>query len=367
MVSFEKDKEEQITETYKYRYEPPPVEDDEEIADVLLTESDEAPLVAALVEPDTHKDDEIIYELVVEEEKANVDAATDSLKTDSASSAATGSAVESSGTISDSAYPENEAMEAASLNAQVTRLCQEYAAINQQLEKSLTASNELAKQLEKSKKLVAASYVALGIAGFSCLLGIGSVVAGVSMERDVNDLRSSLAALTNQVTVAKEESTLKNQAFNSQVTQLNEKVDKIFASDNLDSVLQVTQELKKQVNALANKNLAIMAGQRHSTPPQPKVSLPSLKVNADAPPAADKKPQPDKPVPAVKTEDTPKKAEDAKHSAADNVEVVPLKQKIRRWRQNVSKKLKRQPKAPKHAEHVQKASKMPVPALPKLD
>ena len=367
MVSFEKDKEEKITKTYKYRYEPSPVADDEEIADVLLTENDEPPLVAALMETDTHKDDEMIYELVVEEEKANVAATTDRLKTEPANFATTDSAVESSETISDSTYPENEAMEAASLNAQVTRLCQEYAAINQQLEKSLTASNELAKQLEKSKKLVAASYVALAIAGFSCLLGIGSVVAGVSMERDVNDLRSSLAALTNQLTVAKEESTLKNQALNGQVAQLNEKVDKIFASDNLDSVLQVTQELKKQINALANKNLAIMASHAHSAPPQPKVSLPSLKVNSETQPAADKKPQPDKPAPAAKTEDTPKKAEDAKYSAADNVEAVSLKQKIHRWRQNVSKKLKREPKAPKHTEHVQKSSKTPVPDLPKLD
>lgn len=334
MVSFGKNKDEQATEKQKYRYEQTSVPD-KEIADVLLTENNEPPLVAALAEPDGHED---IYELVVEEAKDN------------------------SNSASESEFA-NESLETASLNEQVATLCREYEAINQQLEKSLIISNELAKQLEKSKKVVAAGYIALGIAGFACLLGVGAVVAGVSMERDVNDLRNSLAALANQTTVIKEQSTLKNQAIAGQIAQLNGKVDKIFASDNLNSVLQVTQELKKQVNALANKNLAIMNHQ----PKESKISLPSLKLNSDTQSAAVNNQQADKTAPATKVDETQKKAQDANPAVLDDIETIPAKQKKHHWYQRLSKKFKRQQKAPKHAEHIDKTSKRPAPALPRLE
>lgn len=332
MVSFGKNKDDKAAEKLRYRYEPTSVAD-KEIADVLLTGQNEPPLVAALVESDAdNKGDDVIYELVVEDEKDNGNFANESA---------------------------NEPSEAANLNEQVARLCHEYEVINQQLEKSLVASNDLTRQLEKSKKVVTASYVALGVAGLACLLGVGAIMTGISMQRDVDDLKSSLVTLTNQTTAAKQELTLKNQNLDGQIAQLHGKVDKVFADNNLESVLQVTQELKKQVNALANKNLAIMSSHNHSEKPQlkeSKVSLPSLKLDSGAETATDKK------------QLLEKTAQNAKLPAFDDVEAIPAKQKKYRWHQSLGKKLKRQQKTQKHAEHVEKTAKPPAPpVLPQLE
>lgn len=335
MVSFGKNKDDKAAEKLRYRYDQPPTAN-EEIADVLLTEEKEPPLVAALVEPESSKGDDVIYELVVEEQKPDV-----------------------------TTEPANKAAEATDLNDQVAKLCSEYAAINQQLEKSLTASNDLTKQLEKSKKVVTASYIAFGVAGLACLLGIGAVVASINMQRDVEDLKNLLAAQTNQATILKQEAAVKNQAIDGQIALLNEKVEKIFASDNLDSVLQVTQELKKQVHALANKNLAAMAAQsRAESHPakESKVSLPRLKVSvAEEEPVANKKavshPSTEK---TATTADatTEKKAQNVKQPAPENESLL-TKLKKHRWH-HASKKPKPQ------NEHVEKKAKLP-PELPKLD
>lgn len=337
MVSFGKNKDDKAAERSRYRYEQSAVAN-EDIPDVLLPEEKEPPLVAALVEPESSKGDDVIYELVVEEEKPQTESATE---------------------------PVQEPPKAISLNEQVEKLCSEYAAINQQLEKSLAASNELSKQLEQSKKVVFASYIALGVAGLACFMGIGAVVAGMNMQRDVEDLKNLLAAQTNQATILKQEAAAKNQVIDGQIALLNEKVEKIFAADNLDSVLQVTQELKKQVHALANKNLAAMAAQSHAEshpPKESKVSLPSLKVKA----AEEEAPTNKKPAShqaAEKTVDTAdadaeKKDQTAKQPAPEHESLL-AKLKKHRWR-HASKK----PKVPN--EHVEKKTKLP-PELPKLD
>ncbi len=336
MVSFGKNKDDKAAEKSRYRYEQPTVAN-EDIADVLLTEEKEPPLVAALVEPESSKDDDVIYELVVEEEKPGVSSASE---------------------------PVTDSSEAGSLNEQVAKLCSEYAIINQQLENSLAASNELSKQLEKSKKVVSASYIALGVAGLACLLGIAAVVAGINMQRDVEDLKNLLNAQSNQATILKQEAAAKEKAIDGQIALLNEKVEKIFASDNLDSVLQVTQELKKQVSALANKNLAAMAAQSHAEshpPKESKVSLPSLKVNAAEEPAANKKVashQATEKTAVTADANTEKKAQNGKQQAAENESLL-TKLKKHRWH-HASKKPKAQ------TEHVEKKAKLP-PELPKLD
>jgi hypothetical protein len=68
---------------------------------------------------------------------------------------------------------------------------------------------------------------------------------------------------------------------------VNEKIDKIFASNNLEDVLQVTEELQSQIQSLADKNLAIITAQTQKAITQPeahpvvrsKISLPSMKLN----------------------------------------------------------------------------------------
>lgn len=344
MVSFGKNKDDKGTEKPRYRYDLPP-EGSEGITDVLLTEEQAPPLVAALVEADSSKDDEVIYELVIDVKENSSDSPAADTPPNQAS---------------------NEVLETPDLNAQVTKLCNEYAAINQQLEKSLMASNDLTKQLEKSKKVVTASYVALGVAGLACLLGIGTFVTGINMQRDVEDLKEMLATENTKILTLKQEAASKNQTLDGQIVQMNEKVDKIFASNDLGSVLQVTQELKKQVSALASKNLAAMASRNHQEnhpPKESKISLPSLKVKSAEEPVSDKKTPANQsakePVPVAKT-DTEKKSQNAKPSATDD-ETAAVKPKKHRWHP-VIKKLKAQ----NPPEHVEKAAKPSPPELPKL-
>ena len=324
MVSFRKNKDDKPTEKSRYHYDLPP-KGNGEISDVLLTEEKEPPLVAALVETDNSKDDDVIYELVVDEKENSLDfQATD---TSSEPSSA-------------------EILETQDLNDQVAKLCSEYAGINQQLEKSLTSSNELSRQLEKSRKVVTASYVALGIAGLACLLGIGTFVTTINMQRDVDDLKEMLATENAKIVTLKQEAIEKDKATDGQIVLLNEKVDKIFASNDLESVLQVTQELKKQVNALASKNLAAMENQSHlenHPPRESKVSLPSLKVKPVDEPVSDKKSPVDSPAkefaPADKTE-IEKKSQNSKPSTPEAEDAAVAKLKKHHWHQIMKKQKK---------------------------
>lgn len=323
MVSFGKNKDGKPAEKSRYRHD--------ETADILLGENNNSPLFTAFAESDISKENTMMDNTVIKE----VSSAQKTAETPS---------------------------EVANLNEQVTKLCQEYATVNQQLEKSLWASENLSQQLEKSKKVVNSSYITLGIAGLACLLGIGTFIAGMSMQRDVDDLKQMLAAENAKIITFKQEAATKDKALDGQIALLNQKVDKIFAADNLDSVLQVTQELKKQVHALANKNLAAMAAQNH-TDNHSKVSLPSLKAKPVEEVAFTKKtldnPVAEKTIPATDAS-TENNVQNAKPSAPDD-EAVTAKQKKRHWH-HVSKKAKAQ----NHTEHVEKAPKLP-PALPNLE
>lgn len=245
MLSFGKNKDNQTVKNSRYNQVSVA---DEEIADVLLTEQNEAPLAAALVEPESNKGDDLIYELVVEPKST--------------------------------ATNEEALSENVNLNEQIEKLYREYEAINQQLEKSLVASQELTKQLEASKKVVKTSYMAVAVAGLAVLLAVGGIVVEINLQRDVTDLQNSIAALTGQVAVVKKEAVLKNQEMDKRVAQLNTKVEQIFAADNLENVLQVTRELRKQVSALASKNLAMMNIRNAADQPK-EISLPSLKLSAE--------------------------------------------------------------------------------------
>jgi hypothetical protein len=286
MVRFGK-KDDKATKTQRYRYDLSSVAD-QEITDVLLTQKEEAPLAAALLESEMGKGDEVIYELVVEDKNT----------------------------------AEKESPDTVGLSEQVEKLCREYEAINQQLAQSLVAANELSQQLEKSKKVVAASYVALAGAGLAFLVGIAAVVVGISMQRDVADLTNSVSALAAQTAVVKKDSTLTTKDMNARIAQLDEKVDKIFAMDNLDTVLQVTRELRKQVNALAHKNLAMMNLHDETTKAH-KILLPSFKLNAEKPLQSDKKlsdtQRVDKSVLTTAQPDAAKKAQDDKLASVSNV------------------------------------------------
>lgn len=360
MVSFGKNKDDKAVKKHRYRYDLPS-EKEAEIADVLLTEQDEAPLAAALVEPVHSKDDEPIYELVLEEKTAAGNEAPSSATT--------------------------------SLNEQVEKLCREYEAVNQQLEKSLLASNELSKQLENSKKVVAASYIALSVAGLALLAGIGAVVMGINMQREAVDLRNSVAALNSQALVEKKQTALTNEKINAQIVELNDKVDKIFAVDNLDNVLQVTRELRKQVHALADKNLALMSNTQsrpvtEAAKPD-KMVQPALKADAGPALSRDKKSAVNQPVDepvAAKTETIKKTPEDkpqpdknadsnahwtvivgtfkdknlAKETvgkfkkAGLGVEIEQIKQKKQVWHRVVSKKFASKQDAQNYAEQMEK-------------
>lgn len=279
MVNFVKNKDDQTERKHGYELLA-----DEEFADILLTEQDAPPLKAALLEPDTNKEDDFVYELVLEDKVAT----TDEQPTD------------------------------ASLNEQVAKLCHEYEAINQQLEKSLIASNDLTNQLEKSKKVVTIGYVALFVGVLAFLVGLGAAVVGINMQRDIDDLRASVASLTSQLALAKKETTLHTKELDGRTALLSDKLDKILAVDNLDDVLQVTGELRKQVDALASKNLGIIntRNQAANASVNPnKISSPSPKPDSAAPSQTDKSLAANHPVdkaePATKV-DAAKKVHDDK-------------------------------------------------------
>lgn len=338
MVSFGKNKDDKMAEKSRYRSEQDTAAA-EEIADVLLTEKDDSPVV----DPDVGSVAEDFDEFEDEEKMLGAEAET---------------------------KLENESSESASLNEQVKKLCYEYEAINQQLEKSLVASHDLTKQLENSKKAGSSGYIALGIAVLACLLAVGAIVTNINMQRDVDDLREVLATEQAKILTLKQEAATKDKVIAEQMVLLNEKVEKIFASNNLESVLQVTQELKKQVSALANKNLAAMTrhSQMESHPTsESKVSLPSLKVETPAKFVIEKAVSPpqatEKGTSATAKPDAEKKPQNLELSGVDEKEAAPVKQKKHRWRKALSAKIK----SLRKTENTEKPTKPTPPTLPTLD
>jgi cell division protein FtsN len=328
MVSFGKGKDEKAGK--KHRYDFDPVANDE-IVDILLTEENhevsEPPLAAALIEPENSQDEEFIYDLVVKENNlpsAQSEPVTEpelatkaepefesqpeteaELEFESQPEAEPEAEFEPE-TISEPEITDNrestpepqvtdELQLPHSLAEQVANLSREYETINKQLEKSLLATHELTQQLAQSKNLSASHYLAMGVTSLAFLIAFGAVVASVNMERDVSDLKSSLNGLIAQTAAEKKQLAAKNKEIDNQIAQLNGKVNSIFAADNLDNVLQVTQELKKQVNALANKNLAILSNshnhlnnQTPKTDKAEKASLLALKSRDEGQPIAKK-------------------------------------------------------------------------------
>jgi cell division protein FtsN len=209
----------------------------------------------------------------------------------------------------------NETLLAKNLAEQVANLCQEYESINEKLEKSLLASEHLIKQLAQAKKHTG-NYTALIIAGVAVLIGAGAALAAIDMQRDVADLKSSLASLTQQLVLEKQQADAKSKDIDSKIAQLTDRADKVFSAENMDNVLQVTKELRKQMRALAGKNLSALNARNQfgEASNKPKISLPSL--NLDAKELLQSKN--DKSVPIAKV-DAAKKAQDVK-LAAVNVE-----------------------------------------------
>jgi hypothetical protein len=262
MLSFGKNRDDKGVKKHRYRYDLHSIAE-EEIADVLLTDENQAPLAAALVEQNvaTDKGEEVIYELVVEEKttspsKPQVHETIEKKTVDAVVQVAITTEVEKTEEpLESEKHPDLKMSE--SLHEQVAKLCHEYEAIHQQLETSLAASNELTKQLAASRKQTTLNYLILGVAGFALLLAIVSTVVTMSIQRDVNDLKDSFAALANQTVATKKETALKVKELEERVGQLNTKMDEFFTADNLDNVLQVTKELKKQIHALTSKSTAV--------------------------------------------------------------------------------------------------------------
>lgn len=252
MVIFGKNQDSKAGRKHGYQYDMSLMADDV-FVDVLLTERNAIPVKTKFWESETNKEDEVIYELVEEDKN----------------------------TVPDETLEPTDFTEPANLNEQVEKLCREYESINRQLEKSLIASDDLSKQLEKSKKGMAAGYIAMLIAGLAFLASAGAIVVVINMQRDLTDLKNSVAALVSQTAIVKTDTAMKIKEIDGQIAQLNDKIDKVFAVDNVNNVLQVTKELKKQVHDLASKKVALIDGgsQPADGAAKPdKISLPSLEV-----------------------------------------------------------------------------------------
>lgn len=159
---------------------------------------------------------------------------------------------------------------------QVQKLCEQYESVNEKLEQSLISSDALNKQLEQSKK-TPPNHTALAIACTALLISVGTVFTVFDMQRDVTDFKTLLNSLTKQEVLEKKQTTLKIQELNKKIIQLSERVDKVFTIDNMDNVLQITRELRKQVNELANKKLSSLHS-NHAPNQAREIILPSLKL-----------------------------------------------------------------------------------------
>lgn len=365
MVSFGKNRDDKSAKKHKHRYDLQSIADDG-VADVLLTDEDQAPLAAALVEPAVAKGEEVIYELVVEERpiptpepEPKPDEQPQSLLNKTIPVASEHQVEEALQEPEPARAPDADLPE--SLSEQVAKLCNEYQAIHKQLETSLAASNALTKQLETSKKQAATHHLTLGVAGLALLLGIVATVVTVSIQRDVTDLQDSLAVLENQTATTDKAIVLKIQEADGRVGQLNTKVDEVFTADNLENVLEVTKELRKQIHAITNKSAAISSFHSHSAREHEKADKAGLSETNDrtkdlptthkklshkssSKVDAVKKAQDDKLALANKWKKAEKSTDDVKAKA----------NKLAKHQQAVSKTLKDKPEDKNHANHTDK-------------
>jgi hypothetical protein len=363
MVSFGKNRDDKSAKKHRHRYDLQSIADDG-IADVLLTDENQAPLAAALVEPAVAKGEEVIYELVIEERpiptpepEPEHEEQPQSLLNKTIPVASEHQAEE----VLQESEPAPDADLPESLSDQVAKLCNEYQAIHKQLETSLAASNALTKQLETSKKQAATHHLTLGVAGLALLLGIVATVVTVSIQRDVTDLKDSLAALENQTATTDKAVVLKIQEVEGRVGQLNTKVDEVFTADNLENVLEVTKELRKQIHALTNKSTAISSLHSHSAREHEKADKAGLSDTNDSSkdlPTTHKKSSHKSPskVDAVKKAQDDKLALANKWKKAEKStdDVKAKANKLAKHQQAVSKTLKDKPEDKNHANHTDK-------------
>jgi hypothetical protein len=172
--------------------------------------------------------------------------------------------------------PNSEQASVENLISQVERLCQEYAAVNEKLEHSLQTTHRLSQQLEQTQKTKPA-YLPLAVGGAAILIAIAALIFAVNIQRDVADAKKSLTALTDQMVADKNQTALKLNQMDGRLTQMTERVDSVFTADNLDNVLQITRELRQQINALANKKLLNL----HPELATPKINLPSATLTPE--------------------------------------------------------------------------------------